>query len=98
MDVTKELSLAMLHVLDDPKGVRVVVNTNLPCLGIDIDNEQTVTFLIDLSDGGGEELYEHWHVTNYDGAGKEFNSNIDVLNFFLRFPEGVITEIYAESY
>ena len=97
MDVTKELCLAMLQVLDDPKGVRVVVNTNIPCLGIN-DDEQTVTYLIDLSDGGGEELYEHWHVTNYDGAGREFASNIDVLNFFDDFPEGVITEIYAESY
>ena len=97
MDIVKELSLAMLHALDDPKGIRVVVNTNIPCLGID-DDEQTVTYLIDLSDGGGEELYEHWMITNYDVAGREFKSNIAVLNFFQEFPQGAIESIYAESY
>lgn len=97
MDIEKELSLAMLHVLDDPKGTRIVVNTNIPCLEID-DDERTVTYLIDLSDGGGEEVYERWHVTNYDGAGREFKSNIEVLNFFQEFPEGAIESIYADSY
>lgn len=96
MDITKELSLAMLHVLDDPKGVRVVVNTNIPCLKM--GDDYTLTYLIDLSDGGGEELYEQWLITNYDGASVEFKSNIDVLNFFQGFPEGAIESIYAESY
>lgn len=97
MNIVKELSLAMLHALDDPKCVRVVVNTNIPCLGIN-DDEQTVTYLIDLSDGGGDVIYDNWHITNYDGAGREFKSNIDVLNFFQGFPEGAIESIYAESY
>lgn len=97
MDIVKELSLAMLHVLDDPTGVRVVVNTNIPCLGIN-DDEQTVTYLIDLSDGGGRVVYDYWHVTNYDNGGREFKSNIDVLNFFQGFPEGAIESIYADSY
>lgn len=91
-----DLALAMLQVLDDPKDYRVVIVTNIP--NLQFCDGLGVTYLLDLSDGDGDVVYDKWLVSNNDGAYKKDLSNMEVFNFFDDFPEGTIKSVYVEQY
>lgn len=93
----EQMYKAMLEVLDDPKRLRVIVNTNIPNLkSIGVEN---LYYMIDRSEDLGETAADHWYVTNSDLAGREFGTSEEVIKFMQSLAAtGVTLNIYAETY
>lgn len=105
---TANIYLMMLQVLDDPTGVRIIVNTSYPDFS-DQNGTGNAYFMIDRSDANdvydaetkekihSAEVYDHWKVSDSIGQTRKFNSNIELIEF-LDSIEGLITEAYMESF
>lgn len=98
----ESIYLMMLQVLDDPTGVRIIVNTTYPDFS-NQNGEGNVYFMIDRGDCGvsndksSEVVYDHWKVSDSLGQVKEFGSNADLIEF-LESIEDCTTSAYVESF
>lgn len=96
------IELMMLQVLDDPTGVRIIVETKYPDFS-DQNGTQNAYFMIDRGDCGipndkeSEVVYDHWQVSDSLGQSCKFNSNVKLLEF-LNSIEGIITKAWVESF
>lgn len=104
-----ELAELLLQVIENPAEIRVIVDTNLPNLEYPGEEEETIYYMIDRSNGidfeevaaedgtttriEETEIFDAWHVTNSAGNGSDFPNSADVLNFFDRL--SCCTEIDA---
>lgn len=91
------LQESMLEVLDNPKDVRIIVETNIPSLD---QIGETIYYMIDKTYGCGDELIEgkEWMVSNNEGASTNPPDSQSVISFFSQFPDECIDRIYVESY
>ena len=96
------IELMMLQVLDDPTGVRIIVETKYPDFS-DQNGIQNAYFMIDRGDCGmpndkeSEVVFDYWQVSDSLGQCKKFNSNIELIEF-LNSIEGIITNAWVESF
>ena len=95
------IELMMLQVLDDPTGVRIIVNTKYPDFQ-EMNPDGNAYFMIDRSDANfavdsEPEIYDYWQVSDCLGQFKKFNSNVELLQF-LSDIEGIITNAWVESF
>ena len=96
------IELMMLQILDDPTGVRIIVETKYPDFS-DQNGTQNAYFMIDHGDCGvsndkkSEVVYDHWKVSDSIGQTKNFNSNVELIEF-LDSIEGLITNAWVESF
>lgn len=96
------IELMMLQVLDDPTGVRIIVETSYPDFS-DQNGTQNAYFMIDHGDCGvsgdrsSEVEFDYWQVTDSLGQCKKFNSNAALIEF-LDSIEGLITKAWVESF
>lgn len=82
----------MLEVLDAPKSVRIIIDTNLPALCgnlsdtiEELDNgvemSDTMYYMIDRSPDQGETVSDMWHISTSCGGGFEIPTNAMLLSF-----------------
>ena len=95
------IELMMLQVLDDPTGVRIIVETSYPDFS-DHNGTQNAYFMIDRSDANfavdsEPEIYDYWQVSDILGQSKEFNSNVELIEF-LESIKGLITRAWVETF
>lgn len=81
----------MLEVLDAPKSVRIIIDTNLPALCgnlsdtiEELDNgvemSDTMYYMIARSPDQGETVSDMWHVSTSCGGGFEIPTNAMLLS------------------
>ena len=96
------IELMMFQVLDDPTGVRIIVETKYPDFQ-EMSPDGNAYFMIDRGDCGmsndkeSEVVYDHWKVSDSIGQTKNFNSNVDLIEF-LDSIEDIITRAWVESF
>lgn len=96
------IELMMLQVLDDPTGVRLIVETKYPDFQ-EMNPNGNAYFMIDHGDCGmsnnkeSEVVYDHWKVSDSIGQTKNFNSSIKLIEF-LDSIEELITNAWVESF
>lgn len=82
----------MLEVLDAPKSVRIIIDTNLPALCGNISDtieeigngekiSDTMYYMIDRSPDQGETVSDVWHVSTSCGGGIEIPTNVLLIDF-----------------
>lgn len=97
------IELMMLQVLDDPAGVRIIVETKYPDFSAECGHDGNAYFMIDHGDCGttvdanDSVVYDHWKVSDSLGQTKKFNSNVELIEF-LESIEGLITNAWVESF
>lgn len=105
--MTREEVLEMLlEVLDAPTECRIVIDTKLPrtsdsnkAVTLDnFDEDDTLTYLVDKSDGMGEEVFDKWKITSYDGGWWESSSSIKVADFIMRVATSCVARVYVEGF
>lgn len=104
--MTREEVLEMLlEVLDAPKDVRIVIDTKLPRTSDpnkvvdldDFDEDDTLTYLVDKSDGESE-VFDKWKITSYDGGWWESSSSVKVANFIMHIATSCNANVYVDGY
>lgn len=102
------IELMMLHVLDDPTGVRIIVNTKYPQFD-EMADDGMAYLMIDRSDANdvydanthekiqSAEIYDYWQVTDSLGQSKQFNSNVELIEFLSGIAP-IIKRVYVESF
>ena len=88
------IELMMLQVLDDPTGVRIIVETSYPDLSQ--EDGSNAYFMIDRSDGD-EDVFDYWWVTDSLGQSHKFDSNVELIEFFESIEE-LISTTWVESF
>lgn len=103
------IELMMLQVLDDPTGVRIIVETSYPDFSEDNGHDGNAYFMIDRSDANevydaetGEKIlsadvYDYWQVSDSIGQSKKFNSNGELIEF-VQSIESIVTKSWVESF
>lgn len=98
----EEIYLMMLRVLDDPTGVRIIVETKYPDFS-DQNGTQNAYFMIDHGDCGvsgdrsSEVEFDYWQVSDSLGQSKKFNSNGKLIEF-IQSIESIVTKAWVESF
>lgn len=104
--MTREEVLEMLlEVLDAPTECRIVVETRLPRTSNpnkavdldDFDDDDTLTYLIDKSNGDDEVFYK-WKITSYDGGWWESSSSVKVADFIMHIVTSCNANVYVEGF
>lgn len=100
----------MLEVLDAPKSVRIIIDTNLPALSNNISDtieelgngekiSDTLYYMIDRSPDQGETVSDVWYVSNSCGGGIEIPSHAILIGFIKRITDHCKdAKIWIESY
>lgn len=97
------IELMMLQVLDDPTGVRIIVETSYPDFSAENGHDGNAYFMIDHGDCGttvdanDSVVYDYWQVSDSIGQFKNFISNGELIEF-LDSIEGLITNAWVESF
>lgn len=104
--MTREEVLEMLlEVLDAPTECRIVVETRLPRTSDpnkavdldDFDDDDTLTYLIDKSNGD-DEVFRKWKITSYDGGWWESSSSVKVADFIMHIATSCNAKVYVEGF
>jgi hypothetical protein len=108
-ELKSHLKDCMLAVAEKPTELRIVIDTKLPMLQLNCDEEECMTFLIDKGDCGTPDVegvkpepprvFDNWVVTDNGENFREFPSFRDVLNFFEDYIYyDVVKHISVESF
>lgn len=68
----------ILEVLDAPKKLRIIIDTQLPSL---CDISETLYYMIDRSDDCGETVIDKWHISSSAGGMVEIPTHGQLLDF-----------------
>jgi hypothetical protein len=99
----KEIARMLRNVADDPLNIRLIVELNTTHKTWD-NRDYNDYFMIDLSNGDGETLYEGFEISSDFGERKPYHSTLntfsDALCFVIRdlVRKGFVKRIYNESY
>lgn len=100
----EEIARMLLNVVDDPLNTRMIVELNRAHKMWD-NTDYNDYFMIDLSNGDGETLYEEFEISSDFGYEREpyrstLNTFSDALCFIIRdlVRKGLVKRIYNESY
>ena len=100
----------MLEVLDAPKSVRIIIDTNLPALSGNISDtieelgngeeiSDTIYYMIDRSPDQGETVSDMWHISTSCGGGFEIPSHAFLIGFINQITcHCKDAKIWVESY
>lgn len=102
------IELMMLQVLDDPTGVRIIVQTSYPDFSAENGLDGNAYFMLDRSNGGDvydadgkqiekAEVYDFWRVSDSIGQTRDFNSNGELIEL-LDSIKGITTRAWVESF
>lgn len=104
--MTREEVLEMLlEVLDAPTECRIVIDTKLPRTSNpekavdldDFDEDDTLTYLVDKSDGDNK-VFDKWKITSYCDGWWEPSSSAKVADFIMHIATSCVARVYVESY
>lgn len=104
--MTREEVLEMLlEVLDAPTECRIVIDTKLPRTSNpekavdldDFDEDDTLTYLVDKSDGENK-VFDKWKITSYDGGWWESSSSVKVANFIMHIATSCNAKVYVDGF
>lgn len=104
--MTREEVLEMLlEVLDAPTECRIVIDTKLPRTSNsgkavdldDFDEDDTLTYLVDKSDGDSK-VFDKWKITSYDSGWWESSSSVKVANFIMHIATSCVARVYVEGF
>lgn len=107
--MSRTIEQMVLDVLDDPTGLRIIVDTKLPALldgSIDVHKmimddvvEESLYYMIDRTSDCGQTVSDEWHITNSVGGGLVIPTNgwlvIFIENLLHRCKDAVV---HTESY
>lgn len=95
----------LLEVLDAPTENRIVIDTQLPRTSDpnkavdldDFDDDDTLTYLIDKSNGDNQ-VFDKWTITSYDGGWWESKSSAKVADFIMHIATNCVARVYVEGF
>ena len=105
-----EIEKMLLEVLDAPKSVRIIIDTNLPALcgnlsgtieelGNGEEISDTIYYMIDRSPDQGETVSDMWHVSTSCGGGFEIPSHKLLIDFIAQITDHCKDpKIWVESF
>lgn len=63
----------------------------------DFDEDDTLTYLVDKSDGDNK-VFGKWKITSYDGGWWESSSSVKVADFIMHIATSCVAKVYVEGY
>lgn len=101
----EEVLEMLLEVLDAPMENRIVIGTRLPRTSNpnkavdldDFDDDDTLTYLVDKSNGDGE-VFRKWKITSYDGGWWESSSSAKVADFIMHIATSCVARVDVEGF
>ena len=94
----ENIEAMLLEVIEKPTELRVILQTEIPCLYGDSCNEH-VYYMFDRTDDCGETACDEWIINSSDGGGCRIKSHMEVRELIYKIIAGLKDyKIYIDSY